>query len=399
MIFAAILGLHREGRPVDAVTVYERLEAERQTARVGTWTEVAELASKAPHAANAVYHAQIVAALAAKRRAIVLAQDVLGRAYDPGVTHDELQEFCERAFFDLGETRAASDSMPIKDQLIEVLERLERRRQGEVLGVGTGLVDLDRILGPIEAGTYVVIGARPSMGKTAFAIEFSLRLAAFGIPSVFASLEMGTREIAERILINRSRVPGEKIRSGHYGDDDMARFDGVYQAVKTQAPIHLLRNGATSVGRIASVCRRLIRIEQRKPEVLFIDYLQLLEPENSRVERHQQVQEMSRQLKLLAGRLGIVVVVLSQINRSAEAREDHRPRMSDLRESGAVEQDADMVLMLYRPEYYDPKDQPGVAEVIVAKNRNGPVGTAKLAFFPSQGRFESLDSGPAGIAY
>jgi replicative DNA helicase len=270
-----------------------------------------------------------------------------------------------------------------------------------VTGLGSGFIDLDDKTGGFQPGQLIVLAARPSMGKTALALNISDHVAVeLNIPVLFVSLEMGHVEIADRLLCARSRVDGSKIKRGvGLGPRDLRELGKAFQELSERA-MFIDDTPSRTAMQIAASARRIRR--RNEIGLLVVDYIQLVDSEETRDSRQEQIAKISRRLKALARELGIPLIALSQLNRGVESREDKRPRMADLRESGAIEQDADIVLLLHRPEYYDANEQPGVAEVIVAKNRNGPTGTIQLTFLNKITRFENLatihepmDAGPA----
>jgi replicative DNA helicase len=259
-----------------------------------------------------------------------------------------------------------------------------------VTGLASGLVDLDDITAGFQAGQLIVLAARPSMGKTALALNICDHAAVNLKKSVlFVSLEMGSVEIAERLLCARSGVDGHKLRTGvGVNHDDLRRLGQTFMELTAGGQLFIDDTPARNMLQITATARRL-RLH-KEISVVLVDYIQLVGSEDSRDSRQEQIAKISRRLKTLARELKVPVIALSQLNRAVEHREDRRPRMADLRESGAIEQDADMVLLLHRPEYYDPNDQPGIAELIVAKNRNGPTGNVNLTFLKQLTRFENL---------
>lgn len=268
-----------------------------------------------------------------------------------------------------------------------IIERSENRHP--ITGVATGFFDLDDITGGFQPNQLIIVAARPSMGKTAFALNVCDHAAVnLKTPVLFVSLEMGKLELAERLICSRSRVDGHKLRTGqNMGTREISQLSKSYDELRV-ASMFIDDTPARNMLQITANARRLKL--RSKLGVIMVDYIQLIDSEESRDSRQEQIAKISRRLKTLARDLEVPVVALSQLNRAVENREDRRPRMADLRESGAIEQDADIVLLLHRPEYYDANDQPGVAEVIVAKNRNGATGNVKLTFLKNCTRFESL---------
>jgi replicative DNA helicase len=352
------------------------------------------IAESVAHAANAKYYAQIVNEKAITRNLISAASEVLTEAYSNSVTANKLIEFAETKIFEISNNQASSQTVELRDVITSTMDRVAQRSESRmaVTGVGSGYVDLDEMTGGFQGSQLIILAARPSMGKTAFALNILDNVAInLQKPVLFFSLEMGQNELGERLLAARGRVEGHKLRTGHHlGTKEMAKIGEAYEVLRS-APVFIDDSPSRSVVQIAANARRLHSKNDGLGLVL-IDYIQLIEQEDSRESRQEHIAKVSRRLKTLARELNIPVIALSQLNRGVETREDRRPRMADLRESGAIEQDADIILLLHRPEYYDPNDSPGVAEVIIAKNRSGATGTAKLTFLRNIMRFESLSS-------
>jgi replicative DNA helicase len=391
LIYKAIIDLHAEGKPVDFTTVANELVRRNQFDRVGGNEMLLRLAEGAPVSANAAYYADIIREKSVKRTIIEAANQLLRDGYSEEFTAAEALQRAERTIFDLsmhqtatGNVRSVAEILPV------VLETIRRRRGGEVSGISSGFPDLDFITGGFQPGQLVVLAARPSHGKSALAWAFAEHAAvAVGTPSLFASLEMTSESLIERALSSRSRIDGHKIRTGYaLLANDLAKLDGAV-AELSPAPIFVDDTPAQTMLHAMSTARRL-KLRHGLGLVVF-DYAQLAESGDGSVEsRQEQVAAISRRLKAMARELGVPVVALSQLNRECEKRPDHQPILADLRESGAIEQDADIVILLNRPERYDPNDQPGIAIVDVAKNRNGATGRVKLYFQRAFVRFDSL---------
>lgn len=391
-IYAAIRDLYDEGKGIDAVTLADELTRRDQFDKVGGDETLTEIVNSVPHAANARYYAGIVREKAIGRQLIDSATEIIRDGYSNQYTAQELLESAERKVFAIAEEQIQGDTLDLKDIITRAMDRIaERASSGghAVTGVASGLIDLDDITGGFQPGQLVVLAARPSMGKTALALNIAEHAAMHGkVAVLFVSLEMGHMEIAERLLCSRSRVDGYKLRTGKsLGSREIGQLTQAWNELKS-AQIFIDDTPARNMLQITAASRRL-RL-RNQIGLIVVDYIQLVDSEDSRDSRQEQIAKISRRLKTLARELEVPVIALSQLNRAVESREDRRPRMADLRESGAIEQDADIVLLLHRPEYYDANDQPGIAELIVAKNRNGGVGNPKLTFLKNITRFENM---------
>lgn len=400
VIFEALRDLILRGEPADPLTIVEEL-ARRGDRECGTLVppQVIDLMTSVPHAANAVYYARIVAEKAKARRVAEACQALLAEVYSHDFTADELIASAERRVLALSEGRAEGrPERPIGELAAEALERIDRRsRHDEYGGVPSGLCDLDGLTDGFGAGTVTVLAARPSAGKTALALQIAQHAAlSSGVPTLFVSLEMSGIELAERLLVSLSRVDGQRVRTGCLVAAELEQLRRAGGTLRECPHLAIADSSVAHLGRIASCARRFQA--RRGLGLMVLDYLQLVESDPGGpkgASRQEQVAQLSRRLKVLARELAVPVLCLSQINRQSEQREDSRPRMSDLRESGAIEQDADMVLLLHRPEYFDPNDRPGEADLIVAKNRNGATGTVRLAFRKQLMRFDDFHPGAA----
>lgn len=390
VLYRAIVGLYEAGQPADAVTVTAELERRGESDRVDV-DYLAEVIQGVPHAANAVYHAQIVREKAVARRLIAGCTETIQECYAAQQTAAELVDAAERRVFAVADSQVQNDVAVAADVAPETLRRIFSRAEGghALTGLATGFEALDAMTSGLQPEQLVIVAARPSMGKTAFALNVAEHAAlGLGRPVLVVSLEMGRHELMERTLCSRAHVDGSRVRSGRgLGRDDRGKLTRAYERI-VAAPLVIDDAPSRSVLQIMAAARRMK--SRRGLSLIVVDYIQLVDTEPGRDNRQEQVAKISRRLKALAREVECPVVALSQLNRMVEAREDKRPRMADLRESGAIEQDADLVLLLHRPEYYDPDDQPGVAELIVAKNRNGATGTVRLAFRRRQTRFEGV---------
>jgi replicative DNA helicase len=331
------------------------------------------------------------------RELIQACSETISESYSNNFQAAELVESAERRVFTIAEEQSSGQTVDVREVLLKTMERISLRAEARhpVTGLASGFLELDDLTSGFQPAQLVILAARPSMGKTALALNicdhvgFKLQM---GV--LFVSLEMGQMELTERLLCARSRVDGHKLRTGHnLGHQDTKALGKAYEELR-QAPIWIDDTPARTMLQITANARRLRR--RHKIGLVLVDYIQLIDSDSSdgRENRQEQIAKISRRLKTLARELKVPVIALSQLNRAVEHREDRRPRMADLRESGAIEQDADLVLLLHRPEYYDPNDQPGIAELNIAKNRNGPTMTVKLTFLKNFTRFENHSPNP-----
>jgi replicative DNA helicase len=392
-IYQAIRDLYDLGKGIDAITLADELIRRDQWDKLGGDETLAEIVHSPPHAANALYYAGIVRERAISRQLIDSATEIIRDGYSNQYTAQELLESAERKVFAIAEEQIQGDTLDLKDVLNRAMDAIAARAETgghAITGVGSGLIDLDDITGGFQPGQLVVLAARPSMGKTALALNICDHAAIELKTAVLCvSLEMGHMEIAERLLCARSRIDGYKLRTGMgLGNREMTQLAKAFNELSKGAPIFIDDTPARNMLQITASARRLKL--RSKLGLIVLDYIQLVDSEDSRDSRQEQIAKISRRLKTLARELEVPVIALSQLNRAVESREDRRPRMADLRESGAIEQDADIVLLLHRPDYYDANDQPGIAELIVAKNRNGRTDNVKLTFLKNLTRFENL---------
>ena len=396
IIFRAIRELYDLSQPVDAIILTDELKRRGVFDKIGgdeTIDQILATSRALPHAANTQHYGGIVLEKAVTRDLIEIANELLREGYSNTLSAEELLEAAEKRIFRIAEERASGETVDLRDVVLRAMERIALRTEERhpLTGVPTGLFDLDDITSGFQGSQLVILAARPSMGKTALALNICEHVALdHGMGVLFISLEMAQLEIAERFLCARSRVSGDKLRKGSgIGSKEMALLSRSYEELKA-APVFIDDSPTRNMMQITANARRHKR--RHKIGLIVVDYIQLIEPESNdhRENRQEQIAKISRRLKALARELDVPVIALSQLNRSVETREDRRPRMADLRESGAIEQDADIVLLLHRPEYYEPSDQPGVAELIVAKNRNGRTDSVKLTFLKNFMRFENL---------
>lgn len=394
-IYAAITALYASGEPVDPVTVASELTSAGLLDAIGGPKVLFELQGDVPAVSNAGTYARIVEEKALLRRAIEVSHEIAEMAY--GVPDDVVKmiDEAEALMYDVGQRRITGTTVEIKELLSENLDKLEMLyEQGDaVTGLPTGFVDLDRLMAGLQPNAMYVVGARPGMGKTAFLLGLATNAAKVGYPVLLFSLEMSSLELSQRILISEAKVDSTRIKTGNLHEDDWNR---IAQATGTLAetPIYIDDHPQTSVMEIRAKARRL-KSSIGDLGLVAVDYVQLMSGRARPESRQQEVSEISRNLKILARELECPVIALAQLNRKLEERADKRPMLSDLRESGSLEQDADAVFFLYRDEMYNPESQDqGMAEVIVAKHRSGPTGVVKLAFLGRFTRFENMARRP-----
>ncbi|MCH8047475.1 MAG: replicative DNA helicase [Planctomycetes bacterium] len=394
-IFRHMLEIHNEGKHVDPLLLIDRLRAADQLEKVGDTAYLAEIFQSVPTAANAVYYAEIVHEKALLRSLIHASTDILRDAYDPTIPPREMVSRAEEKIFAVLEAKVAGEVSDIGRILQDSMDRLDARMQhdGIIGGVETDYADLDHLLGGLQNSGLIIVAARPGMGKTAFALNIAANVSIRGkLPVLFVSLEMGELELGDRLLCSEAKVNGHHMRNGTLSEADMQKLLKT-AGVVSQAPLYVDDSPSRTMTEIAANARRLKRRDGLR--LIVIDYLQLIEPDNARDPRQEQVAKIARRLKLLARELEVPVLCLAQLNRQAEAgKEGNHPKLSHLRESGAIEQDADVVMFIHREEYYRQNEEAkaevsGEAEVIVAKQRNGPTGKINLIWRHEYMRFES----------
>lgn len=387
----AIYDTYTESGAVDALIVEDRLSREGTLARAGGTEGILAVLAAVPHAANARYYAQIVKEKAVARNVIEAANSILRDGYSNSMTAEELVESAEREVYALGEAGGRREPTTAFDGGTTYIGMLARYKEGGVVpGIRTGFMDLDDITGGWEGDQLIVIGGRPSMGKTAFALQVATNIGEIhGLPSLYITLEMRATELAGRLLSLRSGVDAELFRNpSRLTSEHFDRLADARALLRDLPPLLIDDSEPMTIPYIASTVRRMKA--KQGIGIAFVDYLQLVDAPQTRDTRQEELAKMSRRLKALSREVGIPIVALCQLNRQVENREHSRPRMADIKESGQMEQDAHNVLLLHRPEYYKSNDKPGIAEVIVAKNRNGRVDTAMLQFQKSCTRFSDL---------
>ena len=391
-VWRSLVELDQRREPADVITVTECLKRRGDLDAVGGAAAIAELVERTATAANVMLYARIVKEKAILRGLVDVASDVVGRAMS-GNTGDVEQflDEAENAVYRISERRVRAGFSKVEEIIVGSIERIQQlyERRELVTGVPTGFYELNKLTAGLQGGDLIIIAGRPSMGKSALATNIGQKAAEAGYPVALFSLEMSKESLVLRMLCGEARVDGQKVRTGHLGDREMPRL-AMAAARLAELPFYIDDTPALSVMEVRSRSRRLMRdVGQRG--LIIVDYLQLMRANRDVDSREQEISMISRSLKGLAKELDVPVVALSQLNRQVESRADKRPMLSDLRESGAIEQDADLIAFVYRDEFYNKAStEEGVAEIIIAKQRNGPLGTAKLLFRKEYTLFENL---------
>jgi replicative DNA helicase len=400
ILYRHLLELHNGGKRIDTTIVLEKLRTQGDLDRIGGPPLLADVLEAVPHAAHATHYAQIVRDKALLRNLIDAGTDILRDAYDESDEPRQLLSRAEERIFAILEERSSADAQPIATVLEDVMVRMDARMKHEhaIGGVETGFTDLDTLCGGLHNSELIILAARPSMGKTALAMNIAEHVA-IGLrqPVLFVSLEMACLELADRLLCSSAQVNGHRLRNGTISQEDRRRLVQKSAEIGT-APLYIDDTPGRTLTEIAAVARRLKR-RGGGLSLVVIDYLQLIEPDNPRDPRQEQVARIARRLKMMSRELNVPVLCLAQLNRQAEASRDNRPRLNHLRESGAIEQDADVVMFVHREEYYqtnaeDKERVKGQAEIIVAKQRNGPTDDIKLLWQQDYTRFVNLEHRP-----
>jgi replicative DNA helicase len=391
-IYRAALALYGKGEPVDAITLVDELEERGELEDVGGKVRIHELAALVPAAANAGHYARIVHESATLRGLIHVGGEIARLGWErPGDT-TELVDRAEQILFELSQQRAKGEFTHIEVLLKESFERITALYESgaDVTGVPSGFRDLDRITSGFQEGNLIIVAARPSMGKSGLALCVAANLAVrAATPVALFTLEMSKSEVTQRLMCSEAKVESQRLRTGKLAAEDWPRLTAACDKL-AKAPIYVDDTGSITMMEIRSKARRL---KQRHPNLglIIVDYLQLMTSGTTAENRVQEVSQISRSLKVLARDLEVPILALSQLSRAVEQRHDKRPILSDLRESGSLEQDSDIVIFIYRDEYYnDESDQQGLAEIHVAKHRNGPTDTVKLSFLRRYAKFSDL---------
>jgi replicative DNA helicase len=394
LIFTAIGEINERDQPPDALTVSEHLDRQNELAAAGGLAYLSQLVRDVPSAANVRAYARIVRERSMLRQLIGIGNAIAASAYDDeGRTVDELVDLAEQRVFDIADRgqRRGSGFIALKDLLPGSIDRLDvlSHTEGDITGIPTGFGDMDEKTAGLQRGDLIIVAGRPSMGKTTLAMNIAENAAiAHKVPTAIFSMEMSAEQLSFRMIGSIGRVNQSHLRTGKLTDEDWSRIDSAV-SIMSEAPLYIDDSPALSPTEVRARARRLKR--EHGLGLIVIDYLQLMQVAGTKENRATEISEISRSLKALAKELAVPVVALSQLNRSVEQRTDKKPVMSDLRESGAIEQDADLIVFIYREEVYEP-DTPrrGIADIIIGKQRNGPIGEFRLTFLGEFTKFENL---------
>ncbi|NLK29319.1 MAG: replicative DNA helicase [Clostridiales bacterium] len=392
ILFDTMVELFNVGKPVDLITLQDRLKEKDVPPQVSSLEFIRDLVTSVPTSANVRYYAQIVRDKAVLRRLIKAAEETANECYLDKENLDVILEKAEKQVFNIVQNRGTKEFTDIKEIVLRSIDSIEAaaKNQGSVTGIATGFYDLDYKTAGLQPSDLILIAARPSMGKTAFALNIAEYAALkSNVTTAIFSLEMSQDQLVKRILAMNSKVDSQAIRTGSLSSDDWA---SLMESARIIGNSNLIIDdtSAISVSEMRSKCRKL-KMEKNLGLVI-IDYLQLMTGSKRSESRQQEISEISRSLKSLAREINVPVIALSQLSRAVEQRPDKRPMLSDLRESGAIEQDADVVMFIYRDDYYNhDTEEPGVSEIIIGKQRNGPVGTVKLAWLAQYTKFANLE--------
>lgn len=392
-IFEAVLNLYSKSEPVDIITLKDELETMGKFEQVGGFEYLANLPDKVPTTANVQKYIKIVEEKSLLRNLIKTANEIIDLGYSSTEDVEDIMDNAERKIFDIMQRKSQKGYTPIKDVLVESFTKLEElyNRKQHITGVPTGFVELDYKTAGLHGSELILVAARPAMGKTAFALNIATNAALRGnVPVAIFSLEMSKDQLVNRILCGEAMVDSNKVRTGKLEEDDWVKLAGAIGPL-SEAEIYIDDTPGISIMEIRTKCRKLKM--EKNIGLVVIDYLQLVQGSNKRSgSREQEISEISRSLKILAKEINVPVIALSQLSRAVEQRPDHRPMLSDLRESGAIEQDADIVMFLYRDDYYNKEsEKKDIAEVIIAKQRGGSTGTVELLWMGNYTKFVNLE--------
>ena len=393
LIYRAILNLYNRAEPVDIITLKSELTSMGKFDAVGGLEYLADLPEKVPTTANVERYIKIVEEKAILRNLIKTANEIISLGYDPTEEIENIMDSAEKKIFDIMQSKNQKGYSPIKDVLVDTFSQLEvlYNQKQHITGVPTGFADLDYKTAGLHGSDLILLAARPAMGKTAFALNIATNAAVRAkVPVAIFSLEMSKEQLVNRVLCGEAMVDSNKVRTGKLDEQDWAKLASALGPL-SESEIYIDDTPGISVMEIRAKCRKL-KLEKNIGLVV-IDYLQLIQGSNKRGgSREQEISEISRSLKILAKEINVPVIALSQLSRAPEQRPDHRPMLSDLRESGAIEQDADIVMFLYRDDYYnEDSDKKNIAEVILAKHRAGSTGTVELLWLGSYTKFVNID--------
>ncbi len=393
IIFEAMTELFQAGQPVDLVTLQDKLKEKDVPKEIQSVEFIRDLVTSVPTSANVKYYANIVKENAMKRKLIRVTEDIANECYVGKEDIDSIFDKTEHDVFALLSSRQTGDSVPIRQVVMNALEKIEKasQQEGTVTGIPTGFIDLDYRTAGLQPSDLILIAARPSMGKTAFVLNIAQHTAFHeNLAVAIFSLEMSKEQLVNRMFSLESRVDAQALRTGNLSDADWEQLvEGA--GIIGDSRLIIDDTPGISISEMRSKCRKY-KLEQGL-DLIIIDYLQLMSGSGRGSEsRQQEISDISRSLKALARELSVPVIALSQLSRAVEQRPDHRPMLSDLRESGAIEQDADVVMFIYRDDYYNKDtDKQGISEIIIAKQRNGPIGTVELAWLPQYTKFANLE--------
>ena len=392
VLFEAMVELFNEEQPVDVVTLQNRLREKDVPAELSSMEFVGELVTSVPTSANIKYYANIVREKAMLRRLIKVNEEIANQCYLDRDSVEDIMAETEKQIFNLLQNRGGEDFVPIKQIVIQALEKIEMasKQKGNVTGIATGFVDLDYRMSGLQPSDLVLVAARPSMGKTAFVLNIAQYVAFHSnLATAIFSLEMSKEQLVNRLFALEARVDAQLLRSGNLADSDWEKLiEGAGTIGKSKLIID--DTPGISISELRSKCRKY-KLEQDL-KLVIIDYLHLMSGSGRSDSRQQEISDISRSLKGLARELNVPVIALSQLSRQVEQRPDHRPMLSDLRESGAIEQDADVVMFIYRDDYYNKDtENKNIAEIIIAKQRNGPIGTVNLVWLPQYTKFANME--------
>lgn len=394
-LYNAMISLYQEGKPADLVTLQNKLKEQEVPSELCSVEFISGIISSVPTSANVKYYADIVKEKAVLRRLIRVSESITNECYQDTENLDQLLEQTEKQIFDVVQNRSTSDFVPIRQVALETLESIQNAAKtvGAVTGISTGFYDLDARTAGLQKSDLILIAARPSMGKTAFVLNIAETVAIKNnVSTAIFSLEMSRVQLAKRLISMNSKVDSQHIRVGNLADDEWGKLTES-TILLGESPLVIDDTPGISIAQLRSKCRKL-KLENNLGLVI-IDYLQLMSGSGSRKNesRQQEISDISRSLKALAREIDCPVIALSQLSRAVESREDKRPMLSDLRESGAIEQDADVVMFIYRDEYYHKdSEEKGVTEIIIGKQRNGPTCTIKLKWLAEYTKFANLET-------
>jgi len=393
-IYEAMLNLYERGEPLDLITLSDELKKNKVLDKIGGVAYLVQLTEAVPTSANVLNYARIVKEKSLLRNLISAATEIISECYREEEEIEDLLDRAEQLIFSISEFRVKPSFYPIKDVLKETFKIIERlyERKELVTGVPSGFKDLDRLTSGFQPSDLIIVAGRPSMGKTAFCLNIAQYAAIHArVPTAIFSMEMSKEQVAMRMLCSEAKVNASKVRSGFLSEAELQKLT-LAASILSDSPLVIDDTPALSVLELRAKARRLKR--EIALGLVIIDYLQLMKGRSSTERREQEISEISRSLKALAKELQIPVIAISQLSRRAEDRPGRRPQLADLRESGAIEQDADLILFIYRDEVYNPNSQKkGIAEIIIGKQRNGPTGTVELAYVPELTAFKDLWKG------